>query len=75
MTYTTTGYVYDFDIREVRHLQTFGRIGFAITLGDNFYDRAMESPSDPRWKTWIEDLYDPLGITFYASLHQRRGST
>ena len=41
---------------------------FAITLGDNFYDRGMESPSDPRWQTWFEDLYGPLGITFYAAL-------
>ncbi len=41
---------------------------FAITLGDNFYPRGMESPSDPRWKTWWSELYDPLGIRFYASL-------
>ena len=23
---------------------------------------SVESPSDPRWKTWFEDLYGPLGI-------------
>ena len=44
------------------------RFDFAITLGDNFYSIGMESPSDPRWKTWFEDLYGPLGIPFYASL-------
>jgi hypothetical protein len=44
------------------------RFDFAITLGDNFYSVGMESPSDPRWKTWFEDLYGPLGIPFYASL-------
>jgi hypothetical protein len=41
---------------------------FAITLGDNFYSVGMDSPSDPRWKTWWEELYTPLGIEFYASL-------
>jgi predicted phosphodiesterase len=40
---------------------------FAITLGDNFYPRGMESPSDSRWETWWSALYDPLKIHFYAS--------
>lgn len=44
------------------------RLDLAITLGDNFYDRGMESPSDPRWETWFEQLYSPLGITFYGAL-------
>jgi hypothetical protein len=44
------------------------RFDFAITLGDNFYSVGMESPSDPRWRTWFEDLYSPLGIPFYATL-------
>jgi tartrate-resistant acid phosphatase type 5 len=41
---------------------------FGITLGDNFYGRGMNSPQDPRWKTWWEELYKPLDIKFYASL-------
>ncbi|HEV8484002.1 MAG TPA: metallophosphoesterase [Blastocatellia bacterium] len=41
---------------------------FAITLGDNFYSLGMESPTDPRWKTWWDDLYNPLGIKFYATM-------
>jgi len=41
---------------------------FGITTGDNFYPRGMESPADPRWKTWWEEMYAPLGIQFYASL-------
>ncbi|MGH9768409.1 MAG: metallophosphoesterase, partial [Blastocatellia bacterium] len=41
---------------------------FAITLGDNFYSAGMESTADPRWKTWWDALYDPLGIKFYATL-------
>lgn len=41
---------------------------FAITLGDNFYSVGMESPSDPRWKTWWEDVYGPMNIKFYATL-------
>jgi len=41
---------------------------FGLTLGDNFYESGSESPTDPRWKTWWEDLYGPLGIRFYATL-------
>ena len=41
---------------------------FAVTLGDNFYSLGMESPTDPRWKTWWDDLYNPLGIKFYATM-------
>lgn len=41
---------------------------FAVTLGDNFYSYGMESTTDPRWKTWWDALYDPLGIRFYATL-------
>lgn len=41
---------------------------FAITLGDNFYNKGMKGVDDPRWKTWWDELYDPLGIQFYATL-------
>jgi hypothetical protein len=41
---------------------------FAVTLGDNFYSLGMESPTDPRWKTQWDDLYNPLGIKFYATM-------
>ncbi|MFN0112660.1 MAG: metallophosphoesterase [Blastocatellia bacterium] len=41
---------------------------FALTLGDNFYPVGMESPNDPRWRTWWSELYDPLGLKFYATL-------
>jgi len=41
---------------------------FAITLGDNFYNKGMRSVDDPRWRTWWDQLYDPLGIQFYATL-------
>ena len=44
------------------------RFDFAVTLGDNFYSTGMSSPSDPRWKIWWSDLYDPLRILFYATL-------
>lgn len=43
-------------------------LDLAITVGDNFYSRGMESTSDPRWQTQWKDLYGPLGITFYAAL-------
>ena len=41
---------------------------FGITLGDNFYSSGVESPTDPRWKTWWEALYEPLGLKIYATL-------
>ena len=39
---------------------------FGITVGDNFYFN-MKSPHDELWKADFEDLYSPLGITFYPS--------
>ena len=44
------------------------RFDLGITLGDNFYSVGMESPADPRWQTQWEQVYGPLGITFYAAL-------
>ncbi|HEX5731554.1 MAG TPA: metallophosphoesterase [Blastocatellia bacterium] len=41
---------------------------FGITLGDNFYNEGMESPTTDRWKRLWDELYDPLGIKFYATL-------
>lgn len=41
---------------------------FAITLGDNFYNKGMKGLDDPRWKKWWDELYNPLGIHFYATL-------
>ena len=49
-----------------RHRQT--PFDFGITLGDNFYPVGMESPGDPRWATQWEQLYQPLGVKFYATL-------
>ena len=44
------------------------RFDFGITVGDNFYTTGMHSPGDPRWRTWWEDMYAGLGITFYPTL-------
>src|SRR5262245_7088533 len=41
---------------------------FGITLGDNFYPVGMEGPNDPRWVSQWEQLYQPLGVKFYATL-------
>ncbi len=41
---------------------------FGLTLGDNFYPDGMESPTDARWQTLWRELYDPLGLRFYATL-------
>jgi hypothetical protein len=39
---------------------------FGLTLGDNFYV-PITSPDDPNFKFAFEDLYGPMGITFYPS--------
>ncbi len=39
-----------------------------ISLGDNFYRCGVHNDSDHLWTTRWEDLYTPLGISFYASL-------
>lgn len=44
------------------------RFDLGITLGDNFYNEGMPSPTDSRWKKLWDELYDPLGIKVYASL-------
>ncbi len=41
---------------------------FGLTFGDNFYPSGMTGTDDPRWRDWWENLYGPLGITFYPSL-------
>jgi len=41
---------------------------FGITLGDNFYEEGLNSPTNSRWKSNWEDPYGPLGLRFYASL-------
>ncbi len=51
-------------------MQSFHRqspFDFGLTLGDNFYSVGMDSPSDPRWKTQWDALYDPMGINIYAT--------
>jgi tartrate-resistant acid phosphatase type 5 len=41
---------------------------FGLTLGDNFYERGINQPTDPRWQRDWESLYTRLGIRFYATL-------
>jgi hypothetical protein len=43
-------------------------LDFGITLGDNFYDSGLPAPDDERWTAWWDDMYQPLGLTFYATL-------
>lgn len=43
-------------------------LDFGITLGDNFYDTGLSSPTDSRWTSHWEDRYGQLGIRIYASL-------
>jgi hypothetical protein len=44
------------------------KFDFGITLGDNFYSKRMLSTKDPHWNAWWDDMYDGLGIQFYATL-------
>jgi tartrate-resistant acid phosphatase type 5 len=39
-----------------------------ITLGDNFYETGLNSPTHHRWVSDWETPYSPLGIRFYATL-------
>lgn len=39
-----------------------------ITLGDNFYETGLNSPTHHRWVSDWETPYAPLGIRFYATL-------
>jgi hypothetical protein len=39
-----------------------------LVLGDNFYETGINDPDSGRWQDQWEDLYNPLGIRFYATL-------
>ncbi len=43
-------------------------LDFGLTLGDNVYPKGLRSPDDPRARELWNDVYDPLGITFYPTL-------
>lgn len=49
---------------------------FIVTLGDNIYDNGVESIEDPLWQERFHDVYDFLGLVFYASLgnHDNNGN-
>lgn len=49
---------------------------FILTLGDNFYDAGVSSVTDPLWDSYYHDVYDFLGLPFYASLgnHDNTGN-
>jgi tartrate-resistant acid phosphatase type 5 len=52
----------------MRQFETKHPFDFGLTLGDNFYPNGVGSPDDPQWKSKWEDVYNPLGIPFYATL-------
>jgi tartrate-resistant acid phosphatase type 5 len=54
--------------RAIGRLHQQRPIDFGLTLGDNVYPKGMRSPTDPRARELWNDVYDALGITFYASL-------
>lgn len=41
---------------------------FAITTGDNIYEKGVQSVSDPLWQSRFEEPYKGLKILFYATL-------
>ncbi|HSN86709.1 MAG TPA: metallophosphoesterase [Thermoanaerobaculia bacterium] len=54
-----------------RAMAEYGRrqpFDLGITLGDNFYETGLNSPTHPRWASDWETPYAPLGIRFYATL-------
>jgi tartrate-resistant acid phosphatase type 5 len=53
---------------EIVRMGQAARFDLGITLGDNFYPSGMRGTDDPRWRDWWENLYGPLGITFYPAL-------
>ena len=50
---------------------------FVISVGDNFYDDGVQSPSDPQWRSSFEDIYTArsLQVPWYVALgnHDYRG--
>jgi len=52
----------------MKELQAKQPFDFGLTLGDNFYPNGVSSPDDPQWKSKWEDVYNPVGIQFYATL-------
>lgn len=49
---------------------------FVVTLGDNIYSSGVDDVDDPLWQERFHDVYDFLGLVFYASLgnHDNNGS-
>lgn len=49
---------------------------FILTLGDNIYSSGVESVDDPLWTERFHNVYDFLGLVFYASLgnHDNNGN-
>ncbi|HTX49238.1 MAG TPA: tartrate-resistant acid phosphatase type 5 family protein [Caulobacteraceae bacterium] len=46
------------------------RARFVISVGDNFYEKGVESATDPKWKTSFEDVYaaPSLQVPWYVAL-------
>lgn len=54
-------------------------LAFMLTVGDNFYQRGVESADDPLWEDVFEDVYDDPALArapVYASLgnHDHKGN-
>lgn len=46
------------------------RARFVVSVGDNFYEKGVESATDPKWKTSFEDVYaaPSLQVPWYVVL-------
>ena len=53
------------------------RCRFIVSVGDNFYEKGVQSAADPQWKSSCEDVYTApsLGVPWYAILgnHDYKG--
>ena len=59
--------------------RTADKVGarFVLSVGDNFYEDGVQSPSDPQWRSSYEDIYSArsLQVPWYVALgnHDYRG--
>jgi tartrate-resistant acid phosphatase type 5 len=54
--------------RVAQGIQKQAPYAFGLTLGDNFYERGLNSPTHPQWQNRWEDLYSSMNIRIYATL-------
>lgn len=63
------GTTYQFDVADAIYDYCRNQnCDFIVTLGDNFYPSGVTDIYDPQWKGKYQDVYEKLGLPFYAAL-------